>query len=58
MILLHGDVARLCFRAVNLVLLLNYNRRETSASGRVTKNVANVVVTKQQRRAVVAARGA
>ena len=41
--------------AVNLVFLLDHNRK-TSASGCVTKNVANVVVTKQQRRAVVAAR--
>ena len=56
MILLHGDVSGLCIRAVNLVLLLDYNRRKSSASGCVTENVANVGVTKQQRRTVVAAR--
>ena len=46
MILLHGDVVRLCIRAANLVL----------SSGCVTKNVANVVVTKHKRSTVVAAR--
>jgi len=43
MVLLYGDVARLCTRAIDLVLLLDYNRRKTSPSGRVTKNIANVV---------------
>ena len=56
MILLHGDVARLGARALNLVLLLDDNCCEPSASSCVAKNVANVVVTKQKRRTVVAAR--
>src|SRR6185312_9552347 len=48
MVLLNCDVARFCFRAVDLVLLLNHDRREASSPCRVTKNVPDVVVTKHQ----------
>ena len=48
MILLDSDVARFCLRAVDLVLLLNHDRRETSSPCRVTENVPDVVVTKHQ----------
>ena len=55
MVLLNCDVARFCFRAVDLVLFLNHDRREASSPCRVTKNVPDVVVTKHQGGSVEAA---
>src|SRR3954470_15858552 len=48
MVLLHCDVARFGVRAVDLVLLLDHDRREACSPCRVTKNVPDVVVTKHQ----------
>ena len=53
-ILLNGDVTWLDLRFSDLVLFLDHNGCETSTPRRVTENVSDVVVSKHQRRAVVA----
>src|SRR3954464_13308100 len=55
MVLLHCDVARFGVRAVDLVLLLEHDCRESSSPCRVAKNVPDVVVTKDQGGTVEAA---
>ena len=55
MILLDGDVSGLGLGAINLVLLLDHDSCQTSSSGRVTKNVSDVVVAKHKGRTVVTA---
>ena len=55
MILLYCDVARFGLRAVDLVLFLDHDGRETSSSCRVPENVPDVVVAKHQGGTVEAA---
>ena len=55
MILLDGDVSGLGLGAINLVLLFDHDSCQTRSSGRVTKNVSDVVVAKHKGRTIVTA---
>ena len=55
-ILLDSDIAWLRVRSSDLVLLLNHDSGETSASSGMAKNVPDIVVAKHQRRTVMTAR--
>ena len=55
MILLDRDVSGLGLGAINLVLLFDHDSCQTSSSGRVTKNVSDVVVAKHKERTTVTA---
>ena len=48
MVLLDGDVSGLGLGAINRVLLFDHDSCQTSSSGRVTKNISDVVVAKHQ----------
>ena len=54
-VLLYRDVAGLLLGACDLVFLLDHHRREASSFGGMTEDVAQVVVPKHARGAVVAA---
>ena len=56
MVLLHSDVSGLLVGPFDLVLLLG-NRREPGSPCRVGQNVPHIVVTEQQRGAIVTADG-